>query len=135
MPRRPQALLAILVLVCAGWLSACGGDDDSTDTSGTTDSADNTAGGLTVIADEGVELAWSPTELSAKPGEVTITLDNPSQIPHNIALEGEGVEEISETVSQDTTTVSANLQPGEYKFYCDVPGHEEAGMDGTLTVE
>jgi uncharacterized cupredoxin-like copper-binding protein len=31
--------------------------------------------------------------------------------------------------------VSAQLKPGNYTFYCSVPGHRQAGMQGTLTVK
>ena len=54
---------------------------------------------------------------------------------HDVAIEGDGVEEKSDLVTDDTTSVTANLKPGEYKYYCTVPGHEESGMTGTLTVE
>ena len=33
-----------------------------------------------------------------------------------------------------TSKVTADLKPGKYEFYCSVPGHEQAGMKGTLTV-
>jgi plastocyanin len=130
---RLSSLLAVLVIACAGWLTACGSDDESSGDSG----SDSTAatGDLTVTAAESGDLSWDPTELTAKAGKVTVTLDNPSPVDHNIEIEGQGVEEQSDTITDGTTSVSANLKPGEYEFYCDVPGHKEAGMEGTLTVE
>jgi uncharacterized cupredoxin-like copper-binding protein len=41
----------------------------------------------------------------------------------------------SDLVSQGTTSVTADLKPGTYEYFCNVPGHKEAGMDGTLTVK
>ena len=126
-----RSLLAVGVIACAGVLAACGSDDeDSGSDAGSTDT-----GGLTVIASEGGDLTWEPTELTAPAGEVTVTLDNPAPVAHDIAIEGNGVDEKSELVTDDTTTVTAELQPGEYTYYCTVPGHEDAGMTGTLTVE
>ena len=62
-------------------------------------------------------------------------MENPSAVPHNIAIEGDGVEEEGEVVEQGgVSRVSAELEPGEYTFYCSVPGHREAGMEGTLVV-
>jgi plastocyanin len=81
-------------------------------------------------------LAFVQTELSAKPGPVTIELDNPAQLQHNVAIqEGSEVLAESETISDGRTSVSAELAPGAYEFVCTVPGHEESGMKGTLTVE
>ena len=132
MPAPFKTLLAVLIIACAGFLAACG--DDESD-SGSDGGGGSDAGGLTVTAAEGGDLTWEPTELTAPAGEVTVTLDNPSPVAHDIEIEGNGVEEKSELVTDDTATVTADLEPGEYTFYCTVPGHEDAGMTGTLTVE
>jgi plastocyanin len=81
-------------------------------------------------------LAFDTDTLEAAAGEVTITFDNPASIEHDVAIESGG-EEIakSDLVSEGMTEVTANLEPGEYAFYCSVPGHREGGMEGTLTVE
>lgn len=82
------------------------------------------------------ELAFDTTELEAKAGKVTIDLDNPSSIAHNVAIEKDGkVIAESETLAQGETSASAELEPGTYTFLCTVPGHAEAGMEGTLTVK
>jgi plastocyanin len=131
---RFKSLLAILALACTGFLVACGDDDDGGSGSSSSDGGDT--GGLTVTADESGTPAWDPTELTAKAGKVTVTLDNPSPVAHDIEIEGEGIEERSELITDGTTSVTVdNLKPGEYEFYCTVPGHKEAGMEGTLTVE
>ena len=82
------------------------------------------------------DFAFDTTELEAESGPVTLTMANPSPVTHNVSLEGPNVDEMGETVGQDeTSTVSAELEPGEYIFYCSVTGHREGGMEGTLTVE
>jgi plastocyanin len=82
------------------------------------------------------EIAFDTTELSSAPGEVTIKLTNPAAIPHNVAIEQDGkIIGESETITQSETSVTEPLGPGEYTFLCTVPGHAEAGMQGTLTVE
>ena len=133
MPVPFKTLLAVLVIACAGFLAACGDDNEDSGSSG--GGGGSSAGDLTVTADESGTPAWDPTELTAKAGNVTVTLDNPSPVAHDIEIEGNGVEERSDLVTDGTTSVSANLEPGEYEYYCTVPGHKEAGMEGTLTVE
>ena len=67
---------------------------------------------------------------------MTIAMQNPSDIGHDVSIEGKGVEEKGKVVGKGgTSTVSADLKPGEYVFYCSVPGHRQAGMEGKLTVD
>jgi plastocyanin len=90
---------------------------------------------LTLTADPSGALSFDTDTLEAPAGRVTIDMDNPSTIPHNVSIEGRGVEEEGRTVGQGgTSTVTAELQPGEYDYYCSVAGHRQAGMEGTLTV-
>lgn len=96
---------------------------------------DTPAAGLSLAADPGGQLAYDTDSLEAAPGEVTIVMDNPSAVPHNVALEGDGVDEEGEVVGEgETSQVTAELDEGEYTFFCSVPGHRQAGMEGTLTV-
>ena len=81
-------------------------------------------------------LAYEFGGAEAKPGEVTLNSKNDSEVPHNIALEGGGVDEVGEVVSSGgVSTVSARVKSGEYTFYCSVPGHREGGMEGPLTIK
>lgn len=93
-------------------------------------------GTLKLVADVS-DLAYDTSSLSSKPGKVTIDFDNPSPLEHDVAIEGSSGEEIagSELVAEAKTSVSTDLAPGTYTFYCTVPGHREAGMEGTLTVK
>lgn len=93
-------------------------------------------GGLEISADPGGALAFDVSELTAEAGTVTITMANPSSLPHNVAIKGNGVDVKGEVVGTGgTSTVTAELAAGTYTFYCSVPGHEAGGMTGTLTVE
>lgn len=141
------AVLATLALVAAG----CGGDDDnnssSSDSSGASGNGGSTSessggggssgGGATKLkltADPSGALKFDKTSLSAKPGKVTITMDNPSSTPHAVEVEGNGVEEETKTLTKGTADVTVDLKAGKYEFYCPVDGHRQAGMEGTLTV-
>lgn len=83
------------------------------------------------------EIAFDTTQLTArKAGRVTIDFDNPSALEHDVAIAQNGKQiAISETIAKGSTSVSADLKPGTYTFLCTVPGHAEAGMQGTLTVK
>jgi plastocyanin len=90
---------------------------------------------LDLAADPGGDLAFDTDSLQASPGEVALVMENPSPIDHNVSLEGGGVDEEGPTVGQgEISTVAAELESGEYTFYCSVEGHQEGGMEGTLTV-
>ena len=91
--------------------------------------------GTLQLAASPTDLAFDTTSLTSKPGKVTIDFDNPAALEHNVAIEQDGKEiATSETIAEGKTSVSADLAPGTYTFLCTVPGHAEAGMEGTLTV-
>jgi plastocyanin len=93
-------------------------------------------GGTLQLAASPTDLAFDKTSLTSKPGTVTIDFDNPAALEHNVAIEQNGKEiAVSETLAEGKTSVSADLAPGTYTYLCTVPGHAEAGMEGTLTVK
>ena len=65
---------------------------------------------------------------------MTITLVNDSDTPHAVEVEGNGVEEESETITGSQTELTVDLER-RYTFYCPVGDHRAGGMEGTLTVE
>jgi plastocyanin len=93
-------------------------------------------GGTLELAAAESDLAYDAASLSSKPGKVTIDFTNPSALEHDVAIEADG-EEIagSELIAKSETSVSTELAPGTYTFYCTVPGHREAGMEGALVVK
>lgn len=102
-------------------------------------SSSSAGGALKISAEESNGLSFDKKTLSAKAGRVTITMANPSgdNQPHGVAITGAGGVAKSGQVVQPggTSTVSLDLRPGRYTFYCPVPGHRQAGMEGTLTVQ
>jgi plastocyanin len=93
-------------------------------------------GGTLQLAADPSALAFDKTSLSSKPGKVTIDFNNPSPLEHDVVIEQEGKEiAASKLIAEGKTSVSAELPPGTYTFLCNVPGHAEAGMEGTLTVK
>jgi len=93
-------------------------------------------GKLALPADPNGQLAYITKEATAPAGALEIESKNEASIPHDIALEGNGVNEKGETVQDGgVSKVSVTLKAGEYEFYCTVSGHREGGMEGTLTVK
>ena len=94
-----------------------------------------TAQTLQLSADPSGALKFNKTSLAANAGTVRIVMSNPAPVPHNISLQGPGLDKHGPTVQKGgNSQVSAPLKPGKYTFYCSVPGHRQAGMQGTLTV-
>jgi uncharacterized cupredoxin-like copper-binding protein len=93
-------------------------------------------GKLQIDADPNGQLKFLASSATASSGHVTINMNNKSSTPHDIAIQGNGLNQIGKVVTNGgTSTVSASLKPGKYTFYCSVPGHRQAGMVGTLTVK
>jgi plastocyanin len=139
------ALLAVVAFATLG-LAACGGDDDDDD-GGETAAAETTTeettggggGGATVdiSSPSGSDLAYDQTDLTTTAGSVTVNYNNPQSLSHDVVIEDETGQELGKTelISAGETSTTVDLQPGTYTFFCDVPGHREGGMEGTLTVQ
>ena len=82
-----------------------------------------------------VALVFQPEQLTASAGEVTFELTAEPSVRHTLAIEGvDSGEPIVEAEAGQTVTGSASLDAGTYTIFCNVPGHREAGMEGTLEV-
>jgi mono/diheme cytochrome c family protein len=96
--------------------------------------ADN--GVLDMPADPNGQLAYVSKQATAPAGQLEIDSKNDANIPHDIAIEGNGVNEKGEEVTDGgTSKISVDLKPGTYTYYCTLPGHREGGMEGKLTVK
>ena len=135
----PLGAVCAVTLVAAGCGSSDDGNSKSANSTPAPAPASSGGGGagekISLSADPGGALKFDESELSAKAGKVTIVMKNPSSLPHAIAVEGQGVDKDGETAGQGaTSTVTVDLKPGKYEFYCPVDGHKDAGMKGDLTV-
>jgi len=142
------AALAAAALVVAGCGSSKSKTSESTaapaapaTTSTTSSSAAAPAAGgntkLALAANPSGELKFDKTSLTAKAGTVAIDFTNSSPLPHNVTVASSSGSVVNETATFQggSKTVTMTLKAGTYKFYCSVPGHRQAGMEGTLTVQ
>lgn len=91
---------------------------------------------LEIPADPSGALAYTFASAIAQPGELTLLSPNKSSVPHNIAIEGGGLDEKGPVVQNGgVSEVSTEVKAGEYTYYCSVPGHREGGMLGKLVVK
>ena len=149
-------LVALAIAIASLGLVACGGSDDDTTSGGaetqaetTPESGGETSGGEAeggsagsgAVVDfetpEGSALAYTTDSASAEAGTDTINFTNVQATPHDVAIEDEGGKEVGKTavVSEGSASGKVELEPGTYTFFCTIPGHREAGMEGTLTVK
>lgn len=107
----------------------------STESSSTAAPTATTA--LSLEANPQGQLKYNTSSLTAKAGKVTIDFKNMSPLGHNVTVEssGGGTLGATETFQGGSKKLTLNLKPGTYKFFCSVPGHRQAGMEGTLVVK
>jgi plastocyanin len=141
-------VLASIALVACGSSSS----DSSSTTSATTSESEAETGGGNSGAANGkpagsaaaldIEaassgLAFSSDTATAKAGKVTLDFTNPQPLAHDVAIEDSSGKTVGQTelTTEGSDSTVVNLKPGTYHYYCTVPGHREAGMEGTLTVK
>jgi len=158
-PRTLRFTFAVVALMLG--LSACGGSSKSSSTTsstpaatsatstaaatGTTSTSASTSSAaagassaLTDSADPSGALKFTKSTLTAKAGTVTINFTNSSPLAHNFTVQqgtSGPVVGATPTFMGGTKTLTLKLKAGTYTFYCSVPGHRAAGMQGTLTVQ
>ena len=83
------------------------------------------------------QLKYNTSSLTAKAGKVSIDFTNMAPLEHNVTIESASGETVGATPSfkGGAKALSLNLKPGTYKFFCSIPGHRQAGMEGTLVVK
>lgn len=147
--KKVAALLALALAAVA--LVACGDSDSDSTTTTTTSGGETTngaatdggkggSGGASTLefeADPAGGLAYTTTSASASAGKVTIDFNNPQALTHDVAIEDSSGKEVgaTELIASGEDSTAVELEPGTYTFFCSVPGHREAGMEGDLTVK
>jgi len=139
--RRFAVLLAVGAAIAVP-VVGCGGSDDDEDSSSNaatpaaTSGGGGGAGGAVDLT--ATDFKFDPSEPAVKSGEVSFTLKNDGQTEHSLEIEdvdGEDVEIEGDVSPGSSGTLTANLAPGSYEFYCPVGNHKEMGMTGEITVK
>jgi plastocyanin len=139
-PAKTQELAPVPVVSAPVPPSSASAPSEPTATTGTPAPASSPASGkaastLALAANPSGLLAYNTKQLSAKAGTVTITMANMSPLEHNVTVaEGSKILGATPTFKGGSKTLTLKLKPGKYVFYCSVPGHRQAGMEGTLNV-
>lgn len=127
--RLPAALLLTLLLALG--LVACGGSDSDESNSAASPIADGA-----IEVDMKDTMKFDPDTVTVKAGEdVVLVVKNTGAIPHNLTIEASDVDVTLDGKKSQTVEFTAPSDPGEYEIVCHEPGHENAGMVGTLVVE
>jgi uncharacterized cupredoxin-like copper-binding protein len=140
-----RAVVILTALTAALALAACGSSSSSSSSTsaGTAPAGGGGGGGgggsqtVKVAADPSGQLHYTTTTLSAKAGKATFDFTNESPLSHDLTIEDKGGAKLGATpvFTGGSKSFTITLQPGTYKFLCTVPGHAQAGMQGTLTVK
>jgi plastocyanin len=103
----------------------------------TTSTSAPASGALSLEANREGQLAYNTKSLTATAGNVSIDFTNTSPLSHNMTIESSAGKIIgaTPTFQGGSKTLTVDLKAGTYKFFCSVPGHRMAGMEGTLTVK
>jgi iron uptake system component EfeO len=127
--RLAAALATTLAIV-----AACGTGGPTTSPAGSGAAPSSAAGGPVAVGAR--EFAFDPSTLSVAAGAVTFHVTNNGTQTHEFEiLKGEQVvDEVEDLVPGLEKDLTVNLEAGDYTYVCRLPGHEESGMKGTLTV-
>ncbi len=139
-------VLASTALVACGSSSSSSSESTATETTsesgaaagGGAEAEGKSAGSAAVnIEAASSGLAYTSKTATAKAGKVTVDFNNPQPLTHDVAIEDSSGKTIGQTelVAEGSSSAVVNLKPGTYHYFCTVPGHREAGMEGTLTVK
>jgi nitrite reductase (NO-forming) len=117
----------VLVVALAAGTAACGGDDDEPRY------VEPTGPAVADLTFEAQNFEFTPARASAPEGILEITLES-TEGAHDLVFDGVPGFILDAPGSGKTDTKKIDLDAGEHEFYCTLPGHRQAGMEGTLTV-
>jgi plastocyanin len=152
MNNRFMQVAAVVVAAVALTAAGCGSSSNKSSTAGSASSPSAATGStsaakskavkgstINIGVDPGGQFKFQPTSLTVAAGKHKLVFTNNTAVKHDVIV-GKGFSEDGQVgevrkITNGTETTTLNLKPGDYTYYCDVPGHRQAGMTGTLTVK
>jgi uncharacterized cupredoxin-like copper-binding protein len=139
--RRFAALFAIGAAIAVP-IVGCGGssNDNSTTNAANTATQASTGGGAgSTVNLSATDYKFDPSDPSVKSGKVTFNEQNNGQVTHSLEIEdvtpGHDQELEGDVAPGSSGTLTVDLKPGKYEFYCPIANHKEMGMEGEITVK
>jgi len=150
--RVASAISSFALVATVAALAGCGSSSNSSSSSAaqapttssataaapttSTSAAPTGASSISLEANKEGQLEYDTKSLTAKAGKVTVDFSNPAPLAHNVTIESSSGSSVgaTPTFTGGSKKLTVTLKPGTYKFFCSVPGHRQAGMEGTLTV-
>lgn len=137
---RPTFTVVLVSLIAAIAVAGCGSSSKSTTTTGST-SASASAGASTIniSVDPNGQLKYIPSSITTTAGKHMLVFTNKTSLKHDVII-GKGVSPGGQVagvkkIANSTESKTITLKPGTYTYYCNVPDHRQAGMQGTLIVK
>jgi nitrite reductase (NO-forming) len=124
------AVLMVASFCIIGLLAACGGSSSKDNSGGSSDTGGNS------VTLELTEMKFTPNTFTVKAGDkVTVKLENKGTVLHDFSITSLNVKQDVQPGKTQTVSFTAPSAAGDVTFFCDQPGHEAAGMKGTMTVQ
>jgi uncharacterized cupredoxin-like copper-binding protein len=138
--RRFAVLLGVGAAIAVPVVGCGGSDDEDSSTNAATPAATTGGGGGAggTVDLSATDFKFTPSDPSVAAGEVTFKMTNDGQTTHSLEIEdvnGQDVEIEGDVSPGQSGTLTADLKPGTYEFYCPVDSHKEMGMEGEITVK
>jgi len=132
--RARQPLALVVAGAALAVLVACGGSSSGTSGPGAPAVSVTVAGTVVTATETEYSIKLSPSTFT--PGTYTFTIKNTGTMPHDLVVNGPGVDhQASSTVQPgDTGQLTVTLQQGSYELWCSIDSHKDQGMDMTIQV-
>jgi uncharacterized cupredoxin-like copper-binding protein len=142
--RRLAALLALGAALAVP-IAGCGGSSNDNSTSNASSNASTTGTAAAATGPGGTvdlsatDFKFNPSDPTVKSGQVTFKETNDGQTTHSLEIEevtpGNDQELEGDVAPGQSGTLTVNLKPGKYEFYCPISNHKQLGMQGEITVK